>query len=81
MTSFTYLGANIDNNSKSEKEVRIRIAKVSSALAKLKHTEVEEHQHAKKTQTDEGRRSSDLAESMRELDTQREMSKAWLHSR
>ena len=36
--SFSYLGANIDNNSKSEREMRIRLAKASSALAKLEST-------------------------------------------
>ena len=35
MTSFTYLGVNIDRHSKSEKEVRIRVAKASNALGKL----------------------------------------------
>ena len=38
VSSFTYLGANIGNDGRSEKEIRIRITKATSALARLEKT-------------------------------------------
>ena len=38
VSNFTYLGANIGNDGRSEKEIRIGIAKATNALARLEKT-------------------------------------------
>ena len=39
VSNFIYLGANIGNDGRSEKEIRIRIAKATNALARLEKTD------------------------------------------
>ena len=68
VTSFTYLGANINNNSKSEKETRIRTVKASSDLAKFESTwKLTADSMPNKLRLMRPHRSSDFAVSMREL--------------
>ena len=47
MRNFTYLGSRIDDNGKSEMEVRVKIGRVTSALAIMEgeHLEGEEYKN------------------------------------